>query len=125
MKLTSDEYLLILERRGDLQLSPEEEEYIKTLRLKKREPWSTYLFYIKDLVNSGNQEISRTASAVIELGKKLKIGDIEFLEFKNQVKSLKLSISPQLAYMVDQMIANYKEKTVEDDFSDLHVNTEL
>jgi len=124
MKLTSEEYLLILERRGDLSLSAEEEEYIKSLRMSKREPWATYLFYIKDLTKSGNKEISTTASTVIDLGKKLKVGEIEFQEFRETVATLRLSVSPQLAYMVDQMIANYPKDT-SSDFSDLGVDTEL
>ena len=43
MKLTPEEYLKVLHRRNEIELTPEEVKYVKEERLKEHTEWSTYL----------------------------------------------------------------------------------
>ena len=49
MKLTPEEYLKVLHRRNELELTPEEVKYVKEERLKEHTEWSTYLHYLKKI----------------------------------------------------------------------------
>jgi len=104
MKMTPEEYLFLLERRGALSVTDEEKELIRNRRLGERSGWSSYIHYIKPLRTSGTVEAQTVAKAAYDLAIELKAGDIELDEFTRRVKQLRLSVDGQLAYMVDQII---------------------
>lgn len=108
MKLTPEEYILILENRGELQLSDEEKELVRQYRLVKRSAWSTYIHYIKPLKDSENVEIKNVATRVYDLSIRLKAGDIEIDDYENLVRYIHLSVDNQLQYIVSQIIKLYR-----------------
>lgn len=121
MKMTPEEYLLLLERRGALNVTDEEKEIIRNRRLNKRDGWSSYIHYIKPLRNSGTVESQTVANGVYDLAISLKAGDIEIDEFTRRVKQMSLSVNGQLAYMVDQIIKLYNKESE----PDLKIDTTL
>ena len=101
MKLTPEEYLLILNRRNELELTEDEKEFIRQKRLSVVSPWSRYLQYV---MNSKSPD----AKKIYDAGRSLQAGDITYDEFKKEVLACDTSKDFELGYMVDQMIKLYK-----------------
>lgn len=108
MKLTVEEYMLVLESRGAFNtLTDEEKALVREHRLAQRSGWSSYIHYIKPLKNGGSVELQQVATEVYDLAISLKAGDISYEEFCRRVKQTRLSVDGQLSYMVDQIIKLY------------------
>ena len=91
MKLTPEEYLLILHRRNELELTEDEKEFIRQKRLSVVSEWSRYLQYV---MNSKSPD----AKKIYDTGRSLQAGVLTFDTSKDS----------ELGYMVDQMIRLYK-----------------
>ena len=128
MKLSAEEYLLILQMRSDssLTLTTAEEDYIKGLRLEgktseplliaKREKWHTYLNYIlkvkKDAIASGaDTQLISDATAAYTAAKELKQGLIDLATYNNKIAALDLSETDvsTLRYMSNQISVEYQK----------------
>ena len=128
MKLSAEEYLLILQMRSDssLTLTTAEENYIKGLRLDgkttetvlkpKREKWHTYLNYIlkvkKDAIASGaDAQLISDATAAYTAAKELKQGLIDLATYNNKITALDLSETDvsTLRYMSNQISVEYQK----------------
>ena len=131
MKLSAEEYLLVLQMRNDssLTLTTAEEDYIKGLRLSghtcetilkpKREKWHTYLNYIynvkKTLTESGQD--ATIANTCYENAKNLKLGVIDLATYQSNISALSLSDSDanNLKYMTSQMAVEYQKASASED----------
>ena len=128
MKLSAEEYLLILQMRSDssLTLTTAEEDYIKGLRLEgktsaplliaKREKWHTYLNYIlkvkKDAIASGaDAQLISDATAAYTAAKELKQGLIDLTTYNNKITALDPSETDvsTLRYMSNQISVEYQK----------------
>lgn len=134
MKLSAEEYLLVLQMRNDssLTLTTAEEDYIKGLRLSghtsetilkpKREKWHTYLNYIlkvkKDAESgSGDAQLISDATACYNIAKNLKLGVIDIDTYISQIDALNLSETgtSNLYYMTSQIATEYQKYSASED----------
>ena len=109
MKITTEEYLKILHRRNELELTTDEIQFIKNERMAENSEWSTYLHYLKKIIlnsdeSASNQEI---AKKVLIAGKQLKVGDIDIDQFQSITLYSEESY-PEIVYIIKQIISCYK-----------------
>ena len=85
MKLTPEEYLKILHRRNEIELTADEIQFIKDERMADHTEWSTYLHYLKKITFKKNDATAHPeiAEKVLIAGKALKVGDIDIDQFQN------------------------------------------
>ena len=98
MKLTPEEYLLILHRRNELDLTLDEKEFIENKRLQEHTEWSTYLHYLKKITFKKNDVTSgsQIAEKVLSAGKMLKMKKIDIDQFERLVKGYDTKQYPEI-----------------------------
>tara|TARA_B100000614_G_C14529471_1_gene485923 strand:- start:262 stop:636 length:375 start_codon:yes stop_codon:yes gene_type:complete len=121
MKLTPTEYLRILHRRNELELTSEEIELIKEERMKETTEWSTYLHYLVKISHQVNNVKSGAdiAKKVLIAGKMLKVGDIDIEQFERMTLSYDVKQYPEIGYIVKQIIECYKHPFTEPPVADI------
>ena len=120
MKLTTEEYLKILHRRNEIELTTDEIQFIKDERMASHSEWSTYLHYLKKIIlnedeSAGNKEI---AKKVLTAGKQLKVEDIDIDQFQSMTLYSEESY-PEIAYIVKQIINCYRYPVIEPPVADI------
>ena len=121
MKLTPEEYLLILHRRNELDLTLDEKEFIENKRLQEHTEWSTYLHYLKKITFKKNDATAHPeiAEKVLIAGKALKVGDIDIDQFQNMTYGYSKEQYPEIAYIVGQIINCYRYPVLETKVADI------
>ena len=121
MKLTPEEYLLILHRRNELDLTLDEKEFIENKRLQEHTEWSTYLHYLKKITFKKNDVTAHPeiAEKVLIAGKALKVGDIDIDQFQNMTYGYSKEQYPEIAYIVGQIINCYRYPMLETKVADI------
>ena len=121
MKLTPEEYLKVLHRRNEIELTPEEVKYVKEERLKEHTEWSTYLHYLVKISHQTNNVIAGAdiAKKVLIAGKSLKIGDIDINQFERMTLSYDVKQYPEIGYIIKQIISTYKYPVIEQPVADI------
>ena len=121
MKLTPEEYLKVLHRRNEIELTPEEVKYVKEERLKEHTEWSTYLHYLKKLSLKKNDVNAHAdvAEKILIAGKALKMGDIDIDHFARIAAGYDAKEYSEIAYVVRQIIEIYKYPITEPKVADI------
>ena len=121
MKLTPEEYLKVLHRRNELELTPEEVKYVKEERLKEHTEWSTYLHYLKKISLKKNDVTAHAdvAEKILFAGKALKMGDIDIDHFAKIASGYDVKEYPEIVYIVRQLIQTYKYPMKEPPVADI------
>ena len=121
MKLTPEEYLKILHRRNEIELSADEIQFIKDERMAEHTEWSTYLHYLKKITFKKNDVTSgsQIAEKVLSAGKMLKIKKIDIDQFERLVKGYDTKQYPEIAYIVKQIINCYRYPITEPKVADI------
>lgn len=121
MKLTPEEYLLILHRRNELDLTLDEKEFIENKRLQEHTEWSTYLHYLKKITFKKNDVTSGSpiAEKVLSAGKMLKMKKIDIDQFERLVKGYDTKQYPEIGYIIKQIISKYKYPVIEQPVADI------
>ena len=121
MKLTPEEYLKVLYRRNEIELTPEEVKYVKEERLKEHTEWSTYLHYLKKLSLKKNDVNAHAdiAEKILIAGKALKMGDIDIDQFKNMTYGYREKQYPEISYIIKQIINCYRYPITETKVADI------
>lgn len=121
MKLTPEEYLLILHRRNELDLTLDEKEFIENKRLQEHTEWSTYLHYLKKITFKKNDVTSGSpiAEKVLSAGKMLKMKKIDIDQFERLVKGYDTKQYPEIGYIIKQIISTYKYPVIEQPVADI------
>ena len=121
MKLTPEEYLKILHRRNEIELSADEIQFIKDERMAEHSEWSTYLHYLKKITFKKNDATAHPeiAEKVLIAGKALKVGDIDIDQFQNMTYGYSKEQYPEIAYIVKQIINCYRYPVLETKVTDI------
>ena len=121
MKLTPEEYLKILHRRNELDLTLDEKEFIENKRLQEHTEWSTYLHYLKKITFKKNDVTSgsQIAEKVLIAGKALKVEDIDIDKFQEMTIGYSKEQYPEIAYIVSQIINTYRYPVTEPKVADI------
>ena len=121
MKLTPEEYLKILHRRNEIELSADEIQFIKDERMAEHSEWSTYLHYLKKITFKKNDATSgsQIAEKVLNAGKMLKIKKIDIDQFERLVKGYDTKQYPEIGYIIKQIISSYKYPVIEPPVADI------
>ena len=109
MKLTTEEYLKILHRRDEIELTADEIKFIKNERMAENAEWSTYLHYLKKITFKKNDVNAHPeiAEKVLIAGKQLKVGDIDIDQFQSMTLYSTESY-PEISYIVKRIIDCYR-----------------
>ena len=118
MKLTPEEYLLILHRRNELDLTLDEKEFIENKRLQEHTEWSTYLHYLKKIILNKSDHFE-IAEKVLIAGKALKVEDIDIDKFQEMTIGYSKEQYPEIAYIVSQIINTYRYPVTEPKVADI------
>ena len=121
MKLTPEEYLKILHRRNEIELTADEIQFIKDERMAEHTEWSTYLHYLKKITFKKNDATAHPeiAEKVLIAGKALKMGDIDIDHFAKIAAGYDAKEYSEIAYVVRQIIQIYKYPIAEPKVADI------
>ena len=121
MKLTPEEYLKILHRRNEIELTADEIQFIKDERMAEHTEWSTYLHYLKKITFKKNDVTAHPeiAEKVLIAGKALKMGDIDIDQLQNMTYGYSKEQYPEIAYIVGQIINCYRYPMLETKVADI------
>ena len=121
MKLTPEEYLKILHRRNEIELTADEIQFIKDERMAEHTEWSTYLHYLKKITFKKNDVTSgsQIAEKVLSAGKMLKMKKIDIDQFERLVKGYDTKQYPEIGYIIKQIISTYKYPVIEQPVADI------
>ena len=120
MKLTPEEYLKILHRRNEIELTADEIQFIKDERMASHSEWSTYLHYLKKITFKKNDVNAHPeiAEKVLIAGKQLKVGDIDIDQFQSMTLYSTESY-PEISYIVKRIIDCYRYPVIEPPVADI------
>ena len=118
MKITTEEYLKILHRRNEIELTTDEIQFIKDERMASHSEWSTYLHYLKKIILNKSDHFE-IAEKVLIAGKALKVGDIDIDQFQNMTYGYRKEQYPEIAYIVGQFINCYRYPMLETKVADI------
>ena len=121
MKLTPEEYLKILHRRNEIELTADEIQFIKDERMAEHTEWSTYLHYLKKITFKNNDATAHPeiAEKVLIAGKALKVEDIDIDKFQEMTIGYSKEQYPEIAYIVSQIINTYRYPVTEPKVADI------
>ena len=118
MKLTTEEYLKILHRRNEIELTTDEIQFIKDERMAAHTEWSTYLHYLKKIILNKSDHFE-IAEKVLIAGKALKVEDIDIDKFQEMTIGYSKEQYPEIAYIVSQIINTYRYPVTEPKVADI------
>ena len=121
MKITTEEYLKILHRRNEIELTTDEIQFIKDERMAEHTEWSTYLHYLKKITFKKNDVTAHPeiAEKVLIAGKALKVEDIDIDKFQEMTIGYSKEQYPEIAYIVSQIINTYRYPVTEPKVADI------
>ena len=121
MKLTPEEYLLILHRRNELDLTLDEKQFIEEKRLQEHTEWSTYLHYLKKITFKKNDVTAfpDVAQKVLDAGILLKTKEIDIDKFQEMTYGFATEQYPEIKYIINSIISVYRYPVLEPPVADI------
>ena len=121
MKLTPEEYLKILHRRNEIELSADEIQFIKDERMAEHSEWSTYLHYLKKITFKKNDVTAfpDVAQKVLDAGILLKTKEIDIDKFQEMTYGFATEQYPEIKYIINSIISVYRYPVLEPPVADI------